>query len=193
MKEPTQEEPVALCFGPVPSRRLGQSLGIGNVAPKTCSYSCVYCQVGPTPATEIEPRTRWPSGMVIDVVARHVQKLRERGERIDFLTFVPDGEPTLDADLGEEMDGLRALDIPIAVISNGSLVWREDVRAALGKADWVSLKVDAADESTWRKVNRPYASLGMSTILEGMIQFAAEGPRAQPSVRRATSSKISCR
>jgi len=193
MKEPTQEEPVALCFGPVPSRRLGQSLGIGNVAPKTCSYSCVYCQVGPTPATEIEPRTRWPSGMVIDVVARHDQKLRERGERIDFLTFVPDGEPTLDADLGEEMDGLRALDIPIAVISNGSLVWREDVRAALGKADWVSLKVDAADESTWRKVNRPYASLGMSTILEGMIQFAAEGPRAQPSVRRATSSKISCR
>jgi wyosine [tRNA(Phe)-imidazoG37] synthetase (radical SAM superfamily) len=110
--------------------------------------------------------------MVIDVVARHVQKLRERGERIDFLTFVPDGEPTLDADLGEEMDGLRA---------------------ALGKADWVSLKVDAADESTWRKVNRPYASLGMSTILEGMIQFAAEGPRARPLVRRATSSKISCR
>jgi wyosine [tRNA(Phe)-imidazoG37] synthetase (radical SAM superfamily) len=174
MKEPELEEPLGMCFGPVPSRRLGQSLGIGNVAPKTCSYSCVYCQVGPTPDAEIEPRTRWPFGMVVDVVTRHVQKLRERGERIDFLTFVPDGEPTLDADLGKEIDGLRALDIPIAVISNGSLVWRKDVRAALGKADWVSLKVDAADEPTWRKVNRPHASLAMSTILEGMLQFATE-------------------
>jgi wyosine [tRNA(Phe)-imidazoG37] synthetase (radical SAM superfamily) len=161
-------------FGPVPSRRLGQSLGIGNVPPKTCSYSCVYCQVGPTPATEIEPRTFWSSDITVDAVTRHVEKLRARGERIDFLTFVPDGEPTLDRGLGEEIDGLRPLGIPIAVISNGSLVYRQDVRAALGKADWVSLKVDAADEDTWHKVNRPYASLGIATVLEGMLQFATE-------------------
>jgi wyosine [tRNA(Phe)-imidazoG37] synthetase (radical SAM superfamily) len=129
--------------------------------------------VGPTPATEIEPRRIWPPDTVVERVTRHVEKLRERGERIDFLTFVPDGEPTLDMDLGEEIDGLRKLEIAIAVISNGSLTFREDVRAALGKADWVSLKVDAVDETTWRKVNRPYASLGMSAILEGMLQFVA--------------------
>ena len=178
MTETAQGEPHAApaltIFGPVPSRRLGRSLGIGNVPVKTCSYSCVYCQVGPTPATEIEPRRFWPPGAVVDAVTRHVRKLRERGEGIDFLTFVPDGEPTLDLGLGEEIDDLRALEISIAVISNGSLTWREDVRAALSKADWVSLKVDAADEATWRKVNRPCASLGMSTVLEGMLEFARE-------------------
>jgi wyosine [tRNA(Phe)-imidazoG37] synthetase (radical SAM superfamily) len=107
-------------------------------------------------------------------VTRHVQKLRDRGERVDYLTFVPDGEPTLDAHLGDEIDGLRPLGIPIAVISNGSLVWSPVVRASLGKADWVSLKVDAADESTWRKVNRPHTTLRMSTVLDGMLTFAGE-------------------
>jgi wyosine [tRNA(Phe)-imidazoG37] synthetase (radical SAM superfamily) len=106
--------PKLTVFGPVPWRRLGRSLGIGNVPVKTCSYSCVYCQVGPTPATEIEPRRFWPLGAVVDAVTRHVQKLRERGEGIDFLTFVPDGEPTLDLGLGEEIDDLRALEIPPA-------------------------------------------------------------------------------
>jgi wyosine [tRNA(Phe)-imidazoG37] synthetase (radical SAM superfamily) len=153
MEQLPRGEPQAISaltiFGPVPSRRLGRSLGIGNVPAKTCSYSCVYCQVGPTPATEIEPRKFWPAGAVVEAVTRHVEKLRERGEGIDFLTFVPDGEPTLDADLGEEIDGLRALAIPVAVISNGSLSFREEVRAALSKADWVSLKVDAVDEATW--------------------------------------------
>jgi wyosine [tRNA(Phe)-imidazoG37] synthetase (radical SAM superfamily) len=177
MKEMDRDPPLTgsalTIFGPIPSRRLGRSLGIGNVLPKTCSYSCLYCQVGPTPATEIEPRTIWPAGMVVEAVTRQVEKLRERGESIDFLTFVPDGEPTLDIGLGEEIDGLRKLDIPIAVISNGSLTFREDVRAALGKADWVSLKVDAADESNWRKVNRPHPSLDMTRVFEGMLQFKA--------------------
>jgi wyosine [tRNA(Phe)-imidazoG37] synthetase (radical SAM superfamily) len=112
--------------------------------------------------------------MVVEAVTRHVDKLRARGERIDYLTFVPDGEPTLDRDLIEEIDGLKSLGIPIAVISNGSLVWRQDVRAALGKADWVSLKVDAADEGTWQKVNRPHPSLALDTVLDGMLQFATE-------------------
>jgi wyosine [tRNA(Phe)-imidazoG37] synthetase (radical SAM superfamily) len=178
MSDTARREPPAASaltiFGPVPSRRLGQSLGIGNVPPKTCSYSCVYCQVGPTPATEIEPRAFWSAGEVVAAVTRHVEKLRARGERVDFLTFVPDGEPTLDRNLGQEIDGLRSLGIPIAVISNGSLVWRADVRVTLAKADWVSLKVDAADEVTWRKINRPEGSLTLATILDGMLQFAAE-------------------
>jgi wyosine [tRNA(Phe)-imidazoG37] synthetase (radical SAM superfamily) len=160
-------------FGPVPSRRLGQSLGIGNVLPKTCSYSCVYCQVGPTPATEIEPRAIWAPGLVVETVVRRVEALRARGERIDYLTYVPDGEPTLDRDLGAEIDGLRVLRIPIAVITNGSLAWRPEARAALAKADWVSLKVDAADDHTWRSVNRPYAGLDLATVQDGMLRFAA--------------------
>ena len=117
---PLATSPVTV-FGPVPSRRLGRSLGIGNVPAKTCSYSRVYCQAGPTPATEIEPRKFWPSGAVVEAVSRHVRKLCERGEGIDFLTFVPDGEPTLDADLGEEIGGLRALVHPV----------REDAALAL--------------------------------------------------------------
>jgi wyosine [tRNA(Phe)-imidazoG37] synthetase (radical SAM superfamily) len=178
MERAARDEPQAVCaltiFGPVPSRRLGRSLGIGNVPAKTCSYSCVYCQVGPTPATEIEPRPFWPGGAVVEAVSGHVRKLRARGEGIDFLTFVPDGEPTLDRDLGEEIEGLRVLEIPVAVISNGSLTFREDVRAALGRANWVSLKVDAVDEATWRKVNRPFAGLAIATVLEGMLRFASE-------------------
>jgi wyosine [tRNA(Phe)-imidazoG37] synthetase (radical SAM superfamily) len=134
----------------------------------------VYCQVGPTPATEIEPRAFWSADAVVNAVTRHVEKLRARSERVDFLTFVPDGEPTLDRNLGQEIDALRSLGIPIAVISNGSLVWRADVRAALGKADWVSLKVDAADDVTWRKINRPQGSLALATVLDGMRQFVAE-------------------
>jgi len=103
-----------------------------------------------------------------------VLALRERGEPVDVLTFVPDGEPTLDRRLAEEIDGLRPLGVRIAVISNGSLCWRPDVRAALYRADWVSLKVDTVDEAIWRRLNRPEESLEMATVLGGMLRFARE-------------------
>jgi wyosine [tRNA(Phe)-imidazoG37] synthetase (radical SAM superfamily) len=161
-------------FGPVPSRRLGHSVGIGNVPPKRCSYSCAYCQLGRTPATEVEPRTFWSPDVIVEAVTHHVEKLRARGEPIDFLTFVPDGEPTLDRNLGEEIDGLRVLGIPVAVISNGSLAWRREVRTALRRADWVSLQVDAVDEPVWRRINRPHGSLELSEVLDGMLAFSSE-------------------
>lgn len=163
---------VPIAFGPVPSRRLGRSLGINNVPPKACSYSCVYCQVGPTALEEVAPRTfHAPDALVAAVTAR-VGALRERGEPIDFLTFVPDGEPTLDRHLGQEIDGLRSLGLPVAVISNGSLVWRDDVREALSRADWVSLKVDAVDPEIWRRINRPHPALRLDVVLDGMLRFA---------------------
>ncbi len=84
-----------IAFGPVPSRRLGQSLGINNIPAKTCSYSCVYCQVGPTTEKCIEARTFWSPQQVSDAVGKHLAKLRARGLQSDYLTFVPDGEPTL--------------------------------------------------------------------------------------------------
>jgi wyosine [tRNA(Phe)-imidazoG37] synthetase (radical SAM superfamily) len=163
---------VPIVFGPVPSRRFGQSLGINNIPPKSCSYSCVCCQVGRTPETTTVPRAFRPPQEIISAVTRRVEVLRDRGERVDFLTFVPDGEPTLDRHLGEEIDGVRPLGVPVAVISNGSIAWREDVRAALAKADRVSFKVDGVDETTWRRVDRPDSSLRIDVVLDGMLRFS---------------------
>ena len=163
---------VPIVFGPVPSRRFGRSLGIINIPPKSCSYSCVCCQIGRTPETTTEPRAFRPPQKIISAVTRRVEVLRESGEQVDFLTFVPDGEPTLDHHLGEEIDGLRSLSVPIAVISNGSLAWREDVRAALGKADRVSFKVDSVHEASWRRVDRPDPSLQLDAVLDGMLRFS---------------------
>ncbi len=109
-------------FGPIPSRRLGHSLGINHIPPKHCSYSCVYCQVGPTPVPEIERRAFLPVDDVVAEVTARVGQLRERGDGLDFLTFVPDGEPTLDLRLGEIIGRLRPLDVPIAVITNATLL-----------------------------------------------------------------------
>lgn len=163
-----------ITFGPVPSRRLGRSLGINNIPPKACSYSCVYCQVGPTRAPESGPRAFYPSKEIVRSVADRLEALAQRGEPVDWLTFVPDGEPTLDANLGETIDQLRAFGIPIAVISNASLTWRDDVRTTLAKADWLSLKVDAADPAVWRRVNRPHPELGLDRILDGIARLASD-------------------
>ncbi len=124
-----------ITFGPVPSRRLGRSLGINNIPPKACSYSCLYCQVGPTRTPESSPRAFYPPEEILRSVAERLEALAQRSERVNWLTFVPDGEPTLDANLGETIDRLRAFGLPIAVISNASLVWRVDVRAALAKTE----------------------------------------------------------
>jgi wyosine [tRNA(Phe)-imidazoG37] synthetase (radical SAM superfamily) len=163
-----------LAFGPVPSRRLGRSLGINNIPPKSCSYSCVYCQVGRTQETEIEPRGFYAPEDIVRAVSKRVEAVRRGGGQIDYLTFVPDGEPTLDNALGETISALRPLGIKIAVISNASLLWREAVRTALAKADWVSLKADAMEEATWRAINRPHPQLQLATVQEGMLAFAAE-------------------
>ncbi len=161
-------------FGPIPSRRLGRSLGINNIPPKSCSYYCTYCQVGPTEQTEIERRHFYGADYLVGLVSERVAQLQAQGETIDHLSFVPDGEPTLDLDLGETIDKLRPLGIKIAIITNGSLIWREDVRETLKKADWVSLKVDSVDEKIWRRLDIPHKALKLSTILEGMIKFAKE-------------------
>lgn len=163
-----------IVFGPVPSRRLGRSLGINNIPPKVCSYSCIYCQVGFTTSSEIEPRVMYQPSELVSEVRDHVERLRRSGEQIDYVTFVPDGEPTLDVNLGEEIEGLRGLGIPIAVISNGSLCWMPEVRSALSTADWVSVKVDAADEHTWRRVNRPSPALDFDVVVDGIRRFADE-------------------
>lgn len=163
-----------IAFGPVPSRRLGRSLGINTIPAKHCSYSCLYCQVGPTQDTETARRSFYTPTEVFEAVREHVLALRARGETIDYLTIVPDGEPTLDGNLGQTLTALRALDIPLAVISNASLITHPDVRRELALADWVSLKLDSVIEPVWRRLNRPDAQLQLAEILVGMGLFARE-------------------
>jgi wyosine [tRNA(Phe)-imidazoG37] synthetase (radical SAM superfamily) len=161
-----------LVFGPVPSRRLGHSLGINNIPPKICTYSCVYCQVGRTMNMQVDRQAFYKPEDIADVVRQRVEETRSAGDPVDYLTFVPDGEPTLDLNLKHEIELLRPLEIPVAVISNGSLIWREDVRHDLAAADWVSLKVDAVDEPVWRRVNRPHGKLKLEDILQGALAFS---------------------
>ena len=159
-------------FGPVPSRRLGNSLGINNIPAKVCSYNCVYCQLGRTPVKEFERVPFYKPEEISREARAKVEEILEVGDNIDYLTFVADGEPTLDLNLGREIEILRPLGFEIAVITNGSLISREDVREELAKADWISLKVDSTKEEVWRRMNRPQASLKLPAILEGMLEFA---------------------
>lgn len=163
-----------IAFGPVPSRRLGRSLGINNIPPKICTYSCVNCQVGRTMDMQVERRAFFEPEEILAVVEEKVAKAAEAGETTDYLTFVPDGEPTLDINLGREIELLRPLGLPIAVISNASLMWRPDVREELLGADWVSLKMDAVEEVAWRRINRPHGKLELASILEGALAFARD-------------------
>jgi len=167
-------QPARITFGPIPSRRLGQSLGINNIPPKACSYSCIYCQVGPTGHPEIQPHSFYPPEEILRQVAGHLKALAQRGEPVDFLSFVPDGEPTLDVHLGESIDLLRPLGLPIAVFSNASLLWQAEVREVLAKADWLSLKVDSVDPTIWRQINRPHPRLNLADILSGIATLARD-------------------
>jgi wyosine [tRNA(Phe)-imidazoG37] synthetase (radical SAM superfamily) len=161
-----------ITFGPVPSRRLGRSLGINNIPPKSCSYSCLYCQVGPTHQKEISPGPFYKPETIKQAVMQQLESISSAGEQIDYLTFVPDGEPSLDSNLNETIELLRPLGYKLAVISNASLVWKTEVQNTLHKVDWVSLKVDAADAPTWRRINRPHKDLELVRILDGIISFA---------------------
>ena len=161
-----------ISFGPVPSRRLGRSLGVNNIPPKTCTYSCMYCQVGKTTRMQVDRTQFYAPEKIYADVRKKVENAQKKGESVDYLTFVPDGEPTLDANLGQEIDLLKSLGLKIAVITNGSLIWRKDVREDLAKADWVSFKIDSTSEKTWRRINRPHKTLKMAAILGGLLEFA---------------------
>lgn len=161
-----------IAFGPVPSRRLGQSLGINNIPPKTCSYSCVYCQLGRTFKMQLKREAFYDPGEIFREVEQKVEQSREKREAIDYLTYVADGEPTLDLQLDKEIELLKGLDIPIAIITNASLLWRPEVREAVCQADWVSVKIDALTPEIWRMIDRPYGTLQLDTILQGITDLA---------------------
>jgi wyosine [tRNA(Phe)-imidazoG37] synthetase (radical SAM superfamily) len=163
-----------MAYGPVPSRRLGRSIGINNIPAKTCTYSCVYCQLGKTTRmTPVRMAFYAPEEIFLET-KKQVQKIRGKEEEIDYLTFVPDGEPTLDLNLHREVELLRQLDLPIAMLTNASLIWEKNVRNTLCEFDLVSLKIDAVSENMWRRIDRPHRSLSPEEILDGIVEFSED-------------------
>ena len=163
-----------ISFGPIPSRRLGKSLGINNItSTKTCSYSCIYCQVGLTHNYSFEREAFYEPSVIFDEVQEHLSKLTQ-SDKPDYLTFVANGEPTLDIHLGESIEKLKILNIPIAVITNASLLNDPQVREELQLADWVSVKIDVGNESIWKKINRPLAKVDFKEYVKGLITFSKE-------------------
>ena len=157
-------------YGPVPSRRLGQSLGVDPIPFKTCNYNCVYCQLGRTRPVTNDRQDFFPREDILEEV-RVALEIHAQGE-IDYITFVGQGEPTLCASLGWLIRQVKELTtIPVAVITNGALLSRQDVREELQAADVVMPTLDAADEVTFRRVNRPWPRLRIEEIIEGMVVF----------------------
>ena len=161
-------------FGPVPSRRLGRSLGINNIPPKICSYSCVYCQLGRSLSMVNHRGEYYDPEELGKEVLDSVQSLVQNNEIIDYLTIVPDGEPTLDQNLGRLIDLLKTSELKVAVITNSTLIDDPGVRQDLSKADLVSIKVDAVDQKTWKRIDRPYGRIDLENILSGIKTFAGE-------------------
>ena len=165
---------MSLVFGPVPSRRLGRSLGINNIPPKECTYACVYCQLGNTIKLEVERRKFYSTEELVTAVEKQLESLDNKSNKIDYLTIVPDGEPTLDLLLFENIKALKKFGIKIAVITNSSLLGNSEVRKGLLEADWVSVKIDTVNENTWHKIDRPHGKLKLTSILEGVKLFSEE-------------------
>ncbi len=157
-------------FGPVPSRRLGQSLGIDPIPLKTCNWNCVYCQLGRTRPLRTERRIYFPNLEILDQV-QDALDAHKSGE-IDWVTFVGSGETTLHAGLGEMIRGVKEMtDLPVAVITNGSLLYLKEVREELAAADAVLPSLDAGNAALYRRINRPHPSLTFDRLTDGLIAF----------------------
>ncbi len=158
-------------YGPVPSRRLGLSLGIDIVPFKVCTLDCIYCQLGRTAEKTIERKHYVP---VEQILAELRDKL-SRGLDADFITISGSGEPTLNLHLGKLIDGIREItDIPIAILTNGTLFYRPDVRADCAKADVVLPSLDAGDEQSFQKINRPHKDISIEKLIQGLCAFRKE-------------------
>jgi len=157
-------------FGPVPSRRLGQSLGIDTIPLKTCNWNCVYCQLGRTKPLNHKRAEYFPP---VDILAEVQQALvaHQPGE-IDWITFVGSGEPTLYTGIGWLIHQIKNLtDIPVAVITNGSLLYDPQVRSDLAAADVVLPTLDAGTSILYRQINRPHPSITFRRLITGLIAF----------------------
>ncbi len=158
-------------FGPVPSRRLGFSLGVDVIPAKYCCFDCVYCQIGKTLNNELVRRSFFDPHKVVDEIIQRVSA----GSTMDYITFSGSGEPTLNADLGLMIDAVKsACSIPVAVITNGALLYQNGVRRDLMGADCVLPSLDAVSEDIFRYINRPHSLLEVETIIRGLKLFRKE-------------------
>ena len=161
-------------YGPVPSRRLGRSLGVDLVPFKTCTYDCVYCQLGRTTDQTI----RRIEYVATDQVLAELKAKLKSAPPPDYVGLAGSGEPTLHARIGEVIAGIKRLTrTPVAVLTNGSLLWDGDVRQALMEADLVMPSLDAGDETVFQRVNRPHGEIAFETMVDGLAAFTARFPR----------------
>ena len=155
-------------FGPVPSRRLGFSLGVDVIPLKTCTYNCIYCQLERT----TQKTLRRAEYVAVEPILQELQHVLSLGQNIDYITFSGSGEPTLNAKLGEMIREIREMtSIPVAVLTNGSLLSEREVREDLSAADLVIPSLDAVSEEAFQRVNRPHGRLKIGAIIEGLKVF----------------------
>lgn len=160
-------------YGPVASRRLGLSLGIDPIPIKTCNWNCVYCQLGRTKRLIRERRRYAPTDAILRELEEELEK--ERDGEIDWITIVGSGEPTLHSEIGLLIAGAkRVTSIPVAVITNGSLLRDPTVRRELALADAVMPTVDAGNDELYRRINRPLRALDLQDHMEGLRLFRHE-------------------
>jgi wyosine [tRNA(Phe)-imidazoG37] synthetase (radical SAM superfamily) len=162
-----------MIYGPVPSRRLGISLGVDIIPYKTCSYDCVYCQLGKTTHQTLERKSYIKISSFLD----ELKKTIGLNDDIDYLTFAGSGEPTLNQDIGSMIKEVKKItQIPVAVLTNGSLLWDDKVREDLSLADLVVPSLDAVSEGIFQRVNRPMKNLTIEKVLEGIRIFGERFP-----------------
>jgi wyosine [tRNA(Phe)-imidazoG37] synthetase (radical SAM superfamily) len=158
-------------YGPVPSRRLGRSYGIDIVPFKVCTLDCVYCQLGRTLEKTVERKDYVP----IELVLAELKEALAEGVAADYVTIAGSGEPTLHVRLGELVDGIRKItNIPVAILTNGTLLYRSDVRADCAKADVVMPSLDAADKETFQRINCPCRAISVEKVISGLCAFRDE-------------------
>jgi len=158
-------------FGPVPSRRLGLSLGVDITPLKTCTQNCIYCQLGVTGVQTVERKPYVP----IEAVISELKEKVTAGLRADYITLSGSGEPTLNSEMGRLIDVIKEITtIPVAVLTNGTLLTDPAVRADCAKADVVLPSLDAGDEETFRKINCPHKDINFSAFVEGLCKFRAQ-------------------
>ncbi len=156
-------------YGPVPSRRLGFSLGVDILPFKTCTLDCIYCQLGRTPEKTLTRKKFFPKSEILD----HIRKKIQSGSRIDYITFSGSGEPTLYLDLGELIQDIKKMTvIPVAVLTNSTTMTSSQVREELTAADLVVPSLDAATQPVFEKVNRPHPDLRIADIIHGLSAFS---------------------
>ena len=162
---------MAHLFGPVPSRRLGRSLGVDLIPTKTCPYDCIYCEVGPT-THQTGKRFSYQTETIISELEDY---LRDVPQPPDVITLAGSGEPTLNLGLGRIISSIKEMSrIPVAVLTNGALLYLPEVRAELAAADLVLPSLDSACEATYRLINRPLPGLSLESLLKGLVPFRRE-------------------